>query len=165
MFTVSLVVSPNCYSIKVIHVFGPVNGGAQVRDPFDPSTGPVDEEFDGGLLEVLRSSRSGQTTWQKAVPRQVAGLPAAAGILLCTMRKEVASSSLGLNNHAEISYHLSSGDTVPALFAEFLGKLIYPFGGRLTQGNTARQYPLAAMSEMFHLSIVVVETGALGRPV
>jgi len=77
----------------------------------------------------------------------------------------VCSTSLGLNNRGQISYHSSSGDTVPALFAEFLGKLIHPFGGWLTQGNTARQYPLAAMSEMFHLSIVIVETGALGRPV
>ena len=64
-----------------------------------------------------------------------------------------------------VTNHLSSGDSPPALFAEFLGKLIHPFGGWLTQGDTARQYPLAAMSEMFHLSIAVVETGALGRPV
>ena len=77
----------------------------------------------------------------------------------------LCSTSLGINNHAQISYHLSSGDTVPALFAEFLGKLIHPFGGWLTQGNTAGQYPIAAMGEMFHLSIVGVETGALGRPV
>jgi hypothetical protein len=84
---------------------------------------------------------------------------------MITKPVSVSSTSLGLNNHAEISYHSSSGDTVPALFAEFLGKLIHPFGGWLTQGNTARQYPLAAMSEMFDLSIVVVETGALGRPV
>ena len=77
----------------------------------------------------------------------------------------VCSTSLGLNNHAEILYHLSCGDTVPALFAEFLGKLIHPFGGWLTQRNPASQYPLAAMSEMFHLSIVVIETGALSRPV
>ena len=84
---------------------------------------------------------------------------------MITKPVSVSSTSPGLSNQAEISYPLSSGDTVPALFAEFLGKLTHPFGGWLTQGNTARQYPLAAMSEMFHLSIVFVETGALGRPV
>ena len=38
---------------------------------------------------------------------------------------------------------------------------MHPLGGWLTQSNTSSQYPLAAMSEMFHLAIVAVETGAL----
>jgi hypothetical protein len=42
---------------------------------------------------------------------------------------------------------------------------MHPFGGWLTESNTASQYPLAAMGEMFHPSVVAVETGALSRPV
>ena len=78
---------------------------------------------------------------------------------------EAAFSSLYVNEQVKITDHLSSGNTPPALFAESLGKLIHPFRGWLTEGNTASQYPFAAMSKMFHLSIVAVETGALGRPV
>lgn len=94
-----------------------------------------------------------------------AGLLTAAALSPCTMRREVVSFSHVLNNQAKISYQLRSGDALPALFAEVVGKLTHPFRGWLSHGNTARQYPLAAMSQMFHLSIVVVKTSALGRPV
>jgi len=102
---------------------------------------------------------------QDTIPPEIVELPAATALSPCTMRKDMLSFSHVLNNQAKISYQLSSGDALPALSTESLGKLIHPFRGWLSQGNTARQYPLAAMSEMFHLSIAVVETGALGRPV
>jgi len=73
--------------------------------------------------------------------------------------------SPGLNNHAKVWYRLNYGDTPPALLAVFFGKLTHHFGGWLTHGYTASQYPTAAMSEVLHLSIVSIETGALGGPV
>jgi len=111
------------------------------------------------LVNPLNKERTGCN------PPEIVELPATAALSPCTMRRQVLSFSQVLNNQAKISYQLSSGYALPALSTESLGELIHPFRGWLSQGNTARQYPLAAMSEMFHLPIVAVETGALGRPV
>ena len=91
MFTVSLVISPNCQLAKHMYFFRTVNAG------------------------------SSQVYFFLNKHISVEYLNAQVG-------KRYLDFPFLLNKHAKISYQLSSGDTLPALLTEVLGKLIHPFG-------------------------------------